>query len=318
MTNAPINKTFQTVESPLVLFARWGVVPLFLFICLQAQVANAKCEGKDPCYRAFDLGGSGLKTALFDRKLNQLTPLERLGYAPAAGADAWLRAKIPGLDAEIGKGILFGFSLAGLEKLWADKVNNAHGKKVPELFRIPLAEVFVTTDGTAHLLAARHLVGKKVRDPQVNFALGTGVGFALTNSKGVVRKGKELRSEDGKWPWDLKAKGEKAAWESLGVRGWDEIVHNFADGDAQKAEYERRWRLFYTEPWTALVKSKGWTPAATVTFTGGVTAISPLVGQALKSLDPLGGARVFVVTNGGDAGLLGAAILAKKGKSSRK
>ena len=74
----------------------------------------------------FDLGGSGLKSALFESSnlagsstLVQLEPSLVLGYCPRnAHPRDWLRASVASLDAEVANSVVrFGFSLSGIEKL---------------------------------------------------------------------------------------------------------------------------------------------------------------------------------------------------------
>ena len=76
--------------------------------------------------RVFDLGGSGLKSALFESSdlagsntLAQLEPSLVLGCCPRnAHPRDWLRASVASLDAEVANAaVRFGFSLSGIEKL---------------------------------------------------------------------------------------------------------------------------------------------------------------------------------------------------------
>ena len=79
--------------------------------------------------RVFDLGGSGLKSSLFEScgtltfagnvAVVQLEPSQALGCCPRnIHPRDWLRASIITLDAEAGSaGVRFGFSLSGIDKL---------------------------------------------------------------------------------------------------------------------------------------------------------------------------------------------------------
>ncbi|MBA3603422.1 MAG: hypothetical protein H0W50_07230 [Parachlamydiaceae bacterium] len=82
----------------------------------------------DQCFRCFDLGGGGLKTALVRYDQNTKTmniegKAQKLGKCPNdQEVSKWVREKIAeignsDLDKEINDGYLFGFCLAGLDKL---------------------------------------------------------------------------------------------------------------------------------------------------------------------------------------------------------
>ncbi|MES2200379.1 MAG: hypothetical protein V4489_09470 [Chlamydiota bacterium] len=91
--------------------------------------------------RAFDLGGGGLKTALFsyDQEMQKMESIEevvQLGRCP---------------DEEIQSGYLFGFSLAGLDKLRSNPLSTFD---LSIICAIPRNKVRCIGDEMAHLIAS--------------------------------------------------------------------------------------------------------------------------------------------------------------------
>src|SRR5438876_10663469 len=105
--------------------------------------------------RCFDLGGSGLKTCVFDNDLEEPV-VQNLGKSEVLDIAKWIRKALPTLEVEINQETCFSFSLAGLDKL----TNSGHNfdnrrdfESISRLFKLSPERVFTQTDGDAHLLA---------------------------------------------------------------------------------------------------------------------------------------------------------------------
>ena len=111
--------------------------------------------------RAFDLGGSGLKTCIFstvpDDKslvLVQISTVKNIGTCPTQKSLAtWLLECINTLQTEIDRGWYFAFSLAGLDKLWSSGKVEGHmlssctdKDKIAKLFGLPANRVYACGD----------------------------------------------------------------------------------------------------------------------------------------------------------------------------
>lgn len=114
--------------------------------------------------RSFDLGGSGLKTALFcynkqTKIMNQVSSNVKLGMCPDNMEVAdWIRLQFKqilnkDLDDEVIKEYAFGFSLAGLDKLRSAPFTT---DDISILFKLPRDKVIGIDDGAAHLIASLH------------------------------------------------------------------------------------------------------------------------------------------------------------------
>jgi len=184
---------------------------------LRRQLAN-----RQRVVRVFDVGGSGIKTALFsavalreflqfdadrvpteDEPLTQLCWIEApssLGSAPGEdGLSQWLLHVLPRLRREVDDpNVCFGVSVGGdvdhgsgaIQDWWP---RGGHPKQwddgranplVSEMMGLPPARTFAIHDGEAHLLGCSRCA---VPPPCLGcFAIGTGVGFGLTDSTGAA------------------------------------------------------------------------------------------------------------------------------------
>jgi activator of 2-hydroxyglutaryl-CoA dehydratase len=97
----------------------------------------------------------------------------------------------------------------------------------------------------------------------------------------------------------------------LGKRGVNE------GNEEQLEEFGKAWRVFFEQRWLELHREKKWTQPKSVSFSGGVLK-KPGVVEALKKHcveESLTGVSSIVFVEEPDvAGLLGAAVLARKGK----
>jgi hypothetical protein len=247
-------------------------------------MVNIQNSTNSTCIRCFDLGGSGLKTALlsYDKSTKEMKIISeqiQLGRCPTDKKVAeWARGQMKtlahvDLDAEVTKGYLFGFSMAGLDKLRKKPVKTGDMSK---LFNLPSKKVGSIDDGSAHLLASIKTLKDLPKGRIWNFSVGTGVGFGFTNSNHDVCSTDKLKKFFGDTnSWDLKEPTtKKAVWEACGSKdGFDKIVTNItktANDEAFKI-FAKRWKAFIE---TQIIKRSKtfkhkWGNPSAVVFTGG-------------------------------------------------
>eukprot|EP00928_Gymnodinium_smaydae_P079664 TRINITY_DN63531_c0_g1_i1.p1 TRINITY_DN63531_c0_g1~~TRINITY_DN63531_c0_g1_i1.p1 ORF type:complete len:441 (-),score=71.83 TRINITY_DN63531_c0_g1_i1:218-1540(-) len=182
-----------------------------------AKAVRKQLVDKNRVIRAFDIGGSGVKTGLFSavalaklfeqengehdsQELEWIEPPQQLGSAPGEhGFDAWLLEALPRLNRETkDANVCFGVSIGGdvdhrtsvLNDWWP---GGGHPREwddgranplVADLMGLPAERTFPIHDGEAHLLGACRRV-----TPPPNLgclAIGTGVGFGITDSDGAI------------------------------------------------------------------------------------------------------------------------------------
>lgn len=240
--------------------------------------------------RAYDLGGGGLKTALFcydktRQVMDWVEPMTQLGACPDdMEVHMWIRQRMheilgKDLDAEIESGYFFGFSLAGLNKLRAKAFPNV---EISTLFELPSHKVRCIDDGAAHLVASLKALNLELPEgPIWNFSIGTHVGWGFTNRDHHVRNFSDFWLFFDKAPWLIKEPltgievfipcGSKDGFEQL-------VVENH--GIVSKAvfiEFASRWKAYIEscilEYSTITAPHKGWGTPAAVVFTGGYTDI---------------------------------------------
>ena len=275
--------------------------------------------------RCFDLGGSGLKTALviYDPTKKSMRiegSVQQLGKCPDdQKVSDWARKKIQeiaktDLDQEAKKGYLFGFSLAGLDKLRKKSVST---DDMAQLFDLPKERVAYTGDGNAHLIASLKSVKNLPEGRIWNIALGTGVGFGITNSKKEVKPSGDLKKFFGCEAWEAKElTTNKGIWEAGSGPAFDKIVHNNGNNTSKAIEeFAGRWKLFIEKQIIERSKNEGkeWAAPNAVVFTGGhIEWNDDRLTNALNKA----GLKVPAFTGPKQAGVLGAAWLAVE--NSRK
>lgn len=177
---------------------------------LRSQLSN-----RQRVVRSFDVGGSGVKTALFSalalgaalreyeegecEDLAWLQPPTSLGSAPGEHSfDEWLRHSVPSLQGEVDDpSVCFGVSVGGdvdhasglirdwwpgggHPRQWTDRPDPL----VADLMGLPPQRTFAIHDGEAHLLGCSRC---HVPPPNLGcLALGTGVGFGLSDDTRAV------------------------------------------------------------------------------------------------------------------------------------
>ncbi|CAL1145111.1 unnamed protein product [Cladocopium goreaui] len=182
-----------------------------------ASAVSKQLAQKQRLVRTFDVGGTGVKTALFaasslkslmdaaaasegeSPELEWIEPPTQLGMAPGEeGFDAWLAAALPKLQNEKANGqVVFGVSTAGdiehatgvLHDWWCVgghplQWEGRPDPHVADLMGLPRDRTFILHDGSAHLLGCSRSI---VPPPQLAcFSAGTGVGFGISDEEGAA------------------------------------------------------------------------------------------------------------------------------------
>ena len=277
--------------------------------------------------RAFDLGGSGLKTCIFgtvpdDKSLVpvQVSKVQNIGTCPAQKSLAtWLLECINTLQTEIDREWYFTFSLAGLDKLWssgkveAQVLSSCTDKdKIAKLFGLPANKVYACGDGNCHLLASI-IVNNNKNLCTHNFSVGTNVGFGVTNQGGKIMTLENLKRRLGVYPWAIPCGDSSSSYDiaslALGKNGLEELCgtdQNQADID----KYYSRWANFIKCEWLPLFRKAGLAEPTAICFTGGIVESSVfhfLLDNDHGWLKDVG--LLWVEIGPINAGLLGAALL---------
>jgi hypothetical protein len=132
--------------------------------------------------RIFDLGGTGLKTAIAILRLDgriSITDIQQLGGCSAdERPSVWIHRQLAALASDIYADTFFSFSLAGLDKLWFDHRDRSDNKNIGRLLGLPQHRCSSRSDGYAHLISSTQhsrRTGLVVEYPVWNIAIGTGV-----------------------------------------------------------------------------------------------------------------------------------------------
>lgn len=289
---------------------------LFLCFCFQLLL------GSDIEYiRAYDLGGQGLKTALlrYDKLSHSMNWVEDkmlLGSCPAdMEVYDWIRLRMKevvgvDVDEEISAGYLFGFALAGLEKLRPTPLSNCD---MSLIFNLPSERVRCIDDGAAHLIASLNSLDlADFKGPIWNFSLGTGVGWGFTNADHRVRNLSDFWDFFETAPWFVKEPITGLdVWIPCGsYYGFDKIVADNAGivDETVFSTYALRWKSYIEDCIlgfsTKNAPHKNWGTPVAIVFTGGhIDAYGDrLVNSLFKS-----NISIPVFTGPKKAGLLGTA-----------
>lgn len=276
--------------------------------------------------RCFDLGGGGLKTALFsyNHSTNEMKIEQsqvQLGKCPGAEkVEDWIRRRMNengmDLDKEVKLGHLFGFSLAGLDKLRDNRQVETDNMAI--LFRLPELKVSALSDGAAHTLASVTLLKGVLPIGQIwNFSIGTGVGFGLTDSKHDLQPpGTIKKFFNNQNPWDVfEPTTNTFVWKSCGSRsGFDSIVSDITGSPNNKAFelFATRWKAFIETQIIDRAKTnqEGFGDPSAVVFTGG--NIDHYGDRLVQAVNHLGIKGVQAYKGPNNAGLYGAAFFAIK------
>lgn len=262
--------------------------------------------------RAFDLGGNGLKTALltYDTDTHKMQWKEsqiQLGKCPdEKEVKDWIRFRIKevlqkDLDEEVSLGYLFGFSLAGLNKMRTKPLSTFD---MSSICNLPADKVVCIDDGTSHLIASLNTLKEELpKGPIWNFGIGTGVSIGYADNNHNVGKLFNLHLRLGTAPWNIKEpKTGKSIWRVCGAKSFDEIVlqnNNYTIEDCF-LEFAKRWKSVLD---ANILNQQQEIPAAII-FTGGHVDVhgSRLV-EVLSTLE----ITVPLFTGAPRSGLLGAA-----------
>jgi len=297
--------------------------------------------------RAFDLGGGGLKTAVFDvvldahgdpvRPVPEPKMKEKIGKNGKNGkievksgnspqkVKDWLREHITNLDQEISDRWYFGASMAELGKIWDPKEQWEEGG-FHKLAGIPAMEHRVLDDGPAHLLASKHQLELKRQTenqppksihPVCNIAIGTGVVIWCTDENGRIRRQDEMRElfeekEDfTEYVVEVEDGKSKSMQQAFGGSHDGNVSSN---RECLSERQAKRWYKFLTKLDDELFRKVSWPQPKSYTFTGGV--VEACHTDLVDQLKELFKNKPFVNVSKGptDAGLMGAALKAM-GKS---
>lgn len=235
--------------------------------------------------RCFDLGGGGLKTALFsyyystnEMKIEQSEV--KLGKCPGAEkVEDWIRERMNengmDLDNEVKLGHLFGFSLAGLDKLCDNSQVETDNMSI--LFKLPEHKVSIISDGSAHALASIKMLKGILPIGQIwNFSVGTGVGFGLTDSKHDLQSCETVgHFFNNQKPWRVlePTTNTNVGKACSSQTGFDSIVSDITGSPNNEAFeiFANRWKAFIETQIIARAKMNqdGFGDPSAVVFTGG-------------------------------------------------
>lgn len=277
--------------------------------------------------RCFDLGGGGLKTGLvsYNSKTGEMKLEEKevqLGKCPSnKKVKEWVREKmiekeIGNLDTEYQNGYLFGFSLAGIEKLWEGNKTLEQGN-MQQLFNLK-ERVSWISDGSAHTLASAKMMEGKQKSGNIwNFSVGTGVGMGFTDASNKLHTDDELKKFLGtEEPWNAKvpSAGNKPVYQVCSSKKFDDILKRKSVDEAF-GELARGWASFIQTQIIERGEVNGEAPTAIV-FTGGNIDHYPdrLVNEINKQ-----GLKIKAFEGPKNAALVGAAwrAIEQHGKKSR-
>lgn len=293
------------------------------FACLILFFSNMSfaLSGTTEYIRTYDLGGSGLKTALlrYDKETQKMDWVEhqtQLGKCPDdMEVHEWIRTRMQmvigkDLDREINSGYLFGFSLSELDKLRAKALSTTN---ISSLFKLPSTKVRCIDDGAAHLIASLHTPSLELpKGPIWNFSIGTAVGFGFTDSHNRVRNLSDFQLFFGCLPCRTKEpRSGLEVWIPCGSHfGFDQIVaeHQGIVDDRSFIEFASRWKGYIEsnilEYSTIISPDKRWGTPAALVFTGGhIDMYANRFCDTLRTLN----LTIPVFTGPKHAGLLGAA-----------
>jgi len=290
---------------------------LLLFTVLEVGFAS-----KIEYIRSFDLGGTGLKTALlrYDENTNTMDFIEssiHLGRCPEAlEVCDWIRQQFHqvlgrDLEEEIRSGYVFGFSLAGLNKLRSKPFESID---MSTLFDLPSDRVRSIDDGAAHLVASLKVLQAELPAGTIwNIAIGSDIGLGFTDVNRKVRNPEDFFEFFDESPEAVKEPTfGKYFWEVCGSMylGFEYLKQKnggIAD-DHVFMEFAHRWKAFLEESVlnysTRCCPEKKWGTPVAVVFTGGVMDFYP--NRLVDALHNLG-IKIPVYNGGKQSGLLGAA-----------
>lgn len=189
--------------------------------------AHAHWRGRRRRIGAIDIGGSGVKAALFEGTLAQPGRLQLL-YEPVQLIEpdwnafgAWLVRQLPAWDLDRVGVSAAGFVDASSGTVLFSRVTGwQHRPIVQELGDcfggIPVA---LLNDAEAHLAAC---LGD-YPNPLISLALGTSVGFGLSTAEGTIgRPRPDVNYDIGEWRLATRAT-DPHVWWALGAPGLDEL-----------------------------------------------------------------------------------------------
>lgn len=270
----------------------------------------------DAIIRAFDLGGSGLKTQLY-RVISVPQPgnqsmfdvaavpgtRQNLGRCPV---DVHVRDWLHSLD--MFNADAYGLSLAGLDKLFEAPLSavDEHAEMqalVADMHGHRSCIVARLDDGQAHLLAG--IYGLRLFDchPILCVAAGTGVAVGMTNSKGELRQNSEVRAwAQDRESWQMPVPvgdTRQPLYKALGMNFNQQIPMH---------DLKWKWRSFLETTALGLYAPLKLSLPKTIVISGGV--IDGCGYHVIPHIVHHDGTAVPVLKGPHDAGLYGAAVSA--------
>lgn len=180
--------------------------------------------------RVFDIGGSGVKTALFGVDdtdvLRIIGTIEHHKDPDWADFERWLEDRVK-MDAQI-----IGISCAGFIDYSANvvklfRVGNWINKplKADVEGHFPNMRVYLLNDAEAHLTAHSDLFPR----PQMCISIGTSLGFAIGDQQGnIIRPPDNMNFDLGQVAIPTRA-GNNKVWWALGSRGLAELQRDLGN-----------------------------------------------------------------------------------------
>jgi len=261
------------------------VLILLISLCALFFFVHRASSDQVVYIRTFDLGGSGLKTALLSYDKNSGTmswvePEAQLEKCPIEfEVRDWIRThmkKVTGkdLDEEIRSGYLFGFSLSGLYKLRRTPLDTSD---ISILFKLPANKIRCIDDGASHLVASLNTLKSELpKGPIWNFSVGTGVGFGFTDNRHNVRNLEDFYKFFGYGPWYAQEpRTGQCVWEACSsCFGFDQIPAKQGGSidDRTWIEFASRWKAFIESKvlrFSSVSPEKSWGTPTAIVFTGG-------------------------------------------------
>lgn len=190
---------------------------------------------KSKMIHTLDIGGSGVKSAIFskskDGTLNLEKPVSYLQNPEWGSIEDWLYDHIGGgwASLSISCGGFMDYT-NGAVKLF--RIANWHDKPLMQNLqeRFPDTRMFLLNDGEAHLYAHHDLYDH----PQMCLALGTSLAFAITNNSGkFIRAGQNTNFDIGEVKLKTNAH-DPHVWWALGSHGLKHLQDKFGDKEGTR------------------------------------------------------------------------------------
>jgi len=202
-------------------------------IITREQLADK--EGIEMYIQVLDIGGSGVKTALFlcdgYKHLELIEPVVHYENPDWPNFEVWLQGKI-NLDAK-----LIGISCAGFVNYSSNtiqlfRIGNWRNKPIKNDFEKAFqgTKIFLLNDAEAHLMAHNDLLPHS----QLCISIGTSLGFAISDRQGkIIRPPDNMNFDLGALAIPTRTTNNRVWW-ALGSHGMEELQNNMGHEDGIK------------------------------------------------------------------------------------